>query len=64
MKISINGEMISTVSDLLADVIIEYGATQPYAIAVNGEFVSKSEYSHYRLSDNDKVDIVSPIYGG
>lgn len=34
------------------------------AVAVNTEFVSRSDYNTYTLSDNDKVDILAPVQGG
>lgn len=64
MKISINGEITTIESQTLADAIREYGATPPYALAVNGEFVAKADYAQTKLSENDQVDIVSPIFGG
>lgn len=64
MKISINGQTMNIQSNQLANVIEEYGATPPYALAVNGVFVPKSDYQHKQLDENDQVDIVSPIFGG
>lgn len=64
MKISINGQITDTDANLLADVITEYGATPPYALAVNGEFVAKSDYQTRQLVEHDQVDIVAPVFGG
>lgn len=64
MKISINGKTTNVQSNILADAIAEYGATPPYALAVNGEFVPKSDYQLKYLDEHDQVDIVSPIFGG
>lgn len=37
---------------------------EPYAIALNNEFVPRSLYDQTRLSAKDQIDIVSPITGG
>lgn len=34
------------------------------AVALNGDFVPRSQYSDTLLSNNDKLDIVAPIQGG
>lgn len=64
MKIVINGQDVITKHTTLADIIAEYGATPPYALAVNGEFVAKSDYTIHQVCEQDKLDIVSPIFGG
>ncbi len=64
MKIVINGHDVITKHTTLTDVIAEYGATPPYALAVNGEFVPKSDYHIYQVREQDRLDIVSPIFGG
>ncbi|MFT5708858.1 MAG: sulfur carrier protein [Oceanospirillaceae bacterium] len=37
---------------------------QIIAVAVNGEFVPKTQYSNTILSADDQIDIVKPIGGG
>lgn len=37
---------------------------QKIAVAVNGEFVPRSEYSHRSLQNGDQLDIVQPVGGG
>lgn len=64
MKIVINGQDVITTYTTLADIIAEYGATPPYALAVNGEFVAKSDYAIHQVCEQDQLDIVSPIFGG
>ncbi|POP52648.1 sulfur carrier protein ThiS [Zhongshania marina] len=34
------------------------------AIAVNEDFVPRSQYEHYCLEDGDKVDVLAPVQGG
>ena len=50
----------SKVSDLLT--VLD--AKPPYAVAVNLQFVPKSQYAEYVLQDNDSVEIISPVTGG
>jgi sulfur carrier protein len=64
MNISINGEPFTTNQTVLVQIINEFGATPPFAIAVNGDFVPKSTYQECIISEGDLVDIVSPIFGG
>ena len=50
----------SKVSDLLA--LLD--AKPPYAVAVNLQFVPKSQHGEYVLRENDAVEIISPVTGG
>jgi sulfur carrier protein len=50
----------SKVSDLLA--LID--AKPPYAVAVNLQFLPKSQHVDYVLQENDAVEIISPVTGG
>lgn len=34
------------------------------AVAVNSDFVPRSQYNEYKLNDNDAVDILSAVQGG
>ena len=64
MNISINGESFITEQTVLEQIVNEFGATPPFAIAVNGDFVPKSNYQEFTVSEGDLIDIVSPIFGG
>ena len=50
----------SKVSDLLT--LID--AKPPYAVAVNLQFLPKSQHVDYVLQENDAVEIISPVTGG
>jgi len=66
MKIQLNGE-IKTFdnSASLKDLILKnVDTSQPYSMALNGEFIPRSEYADIDLNEGDKIDIVSPIGGG
>lgn len=72
MKILINGEVFTldlsqcqqSTAPTLAELLQQYQAKPPYAIAINGEFVPQENYLNHTLSVRDKVDVVSPIFGG
>ena len=50
----------SKVSDLLAAI----DAQPPFAVAVNLQFVPKSQHTEFVLKENDSVEIISPVTGG
>ena len=64
MKIKINDEVFSTSSNCLSEIVAQYGAKVPFAVAVNGEFIAKSNYAVTQVQPDDLVDIVTPIFGG
>ncbi len=66
MKIKINGtsqplEKTLNVTALLQD---NGYAGKHVAVAVNGDFVPKSEHGDYIIQDNDEIEIVAPMQGG
>ncbi len=50
----------SKVSALLAAI----DAKPPFAVAVNLQFVPKSQHGEFVLKENDSVEIISPVTGG
>ncbi|WP_372762899.1 sulfur carrier protein ThiS [Pseudoalteromonas sp.] len=64
MKITINGQLVNMHSNKLIECLMEFGATAPFAVAVNGEFLPQSMHSDYLLSEGDSLDLLSPIQGG
>jgi sulfur carrier protein len=50
----------SMVSDALA--LIE--AKPPYAVAVNLQFVPKTQHAQFVLQENDQVEVIAPVTGG
>ena len=42
----------------------DQGQEQTFAIALNGEFVPRTQYAEVTLSEGDALDIVSPVGGG
>ncbi len=48
----------------LQDAVTFYGATPPFAAAVNTQFVPKSSYGQIYLKAGDEIELISPITGG
>lgn len=65
MRIIINGEQCEVEADLLDQILVERGFTNPHsATAVNSTFVHKQNRPVTRLKEGDRVEIVAPIEGG
>lgn len=68
MQISYNGAAYEfdgeTLAQLLAAVLPEAAANQPFAVAVNTVFVPKTEYAQRCLAAGDAVDVLMPVVGG
>ncbi|MEL0654824.1 sulfur carrier protein ThiS [Pseudoalteromonas issachenkonii] len=64
MNITINGELINVNSKALVEVLQNFGAVSPFAVAVNGEFIPQSQHGNYVLNEGDSVELLSPIQGG
>ena len=66
IDVFINGEC-KTVDEqkTLAAVLSENGFNcARIAVAVNSEFVARSDYANYLLKASDKLDVVAPVAGG
>ena len=50
----------SVISDVLS--LIE--AKPPYAVAVNLNFVPKTQHGKFLLNENDQIEIIAPVTGG
>ncbi|MCS6766678.1 MAG: sulfur carrier protein ThiS [Candidatus Protistobacter heckmanni] len=48
----------------VAQALAAYGATPPFAVAVNTQFVSRLSYADTPLADGDRMEVVAPITGG
>ena len=48
----------------VAEALQAFGATPPFAVALNGQFVARSRYALQALSPNDRLDVVQPVTGG
>ena len=48
----------------LAQALEAGGFQPPYAVAVNLQFVPKTQYSATPLKGGDQIEVISPITGG
>ena len=48
----------------VADAVAAIAARQPFAVAVNTNFVPNTRYTDHRLQPGDRVEIISPVTGG
>lgn len=65
MDIMINGISL-TVDDTLdlRELLQQQGFQGSFALAINGEFVPKSDYANTPLHPGDALDVLTPISGG
>lgn len=65
MKVLINQQTHELASDAtLADAVAAIEARPPFAVAVNTQFVPKTQYARHPLRDGDQVEIIAPVTGG
>jgi sulfur carrier protein len=48
----------------VADALAAYGARPPFAVALNGNFVARTQHGVRALRAGDRLDVVSPVAGG
>lgn len=80
MKIHINGEPLNlenganiegngkakdtSVADALQQYLSQKQQEMSFAVALNSDFVNKSQYAFTLLKDGDSIDVLFPIHGG
>jgi sulfur carrier protein len=68
LMLSINNETRSFAEPIvLQELLHEWQNQNPdaaFAVAINGEFVPRSQYQFQLLQNGDSIDIVSPVGGG
>ncbi|WP_286234025.1 sulfur carrier protein ThiS [Thalassotalea sediminis] len=69
MNIYINGQAVtltnqSTITDALQYYLSETQKKHSFAVALNCDFVAKSDYAQTYLTHNDALDVLFPIQGG
>lgn len=65
MKIILNGETREITGTTLAEMLADEGlGAAKVATAVNGDFVPAPARGATRLSEGDRVEILSPMQGG
>jgi len=48
----------------VADAVAAHPTQGPFAVAVNLQFVPRSQYAHTALADGDQIEIIAPVTGG
>ncbi|MEM5426072.1 sulfur carrier protein ThiS [Paraburkholderia sp. EG287A] len=48
----------------VADALTAFGARPPFAVALNGDFVARTQHGARSLQAGDRLDVVSPVAGG
>ena len=65
MQIIVNAKPHEVSGATLADALVELGYTSPaIATALNGEFVSRAKRIDQKLTEGDRVEVLSPMQGG
>jgi sulfur carrier protein len=49
---------------MVADALNLVNAIPPFAVAVNLNFVPKSQYTMHALHENDQIEVIAPVTGG
>lgn len=66
IAITINAQplQLSAENPTLSQAIEQWGARAPFAVALNTQFIPRSQYSNHLLKSGDKIEIISPVTGG
>jgi sulfur carrier protein len=66
LNVSLNGEALHLTETIgLARLLEQQGyQTQKIAVAINGEFVPRSQYTETSINEGDKVDVIQAVGGG
>ncbi len=65
MRVIVNQQVLELAPESkVSDLLTVLDAKPPYAVAVNLQFVPKSQHAEYVLHDNDSIEIISPVTGG
>ena len=49
---------------MISDVLSLLDARPPYAVAVNMNFVPKTDHAKHLLNENDHIEVITPVTGG
>ena len=49
---------------MISDVLSLIDARPPYAVAVNMNFVPKTDHAKHLLNENDRIEVITPVTGG
>ena len=66
LTVSINGESVQFNNSITIEALLlqQGNEKRRLAVAINGEFVPRSQYTQTRISHGDEIDIVTAVGGG
>jgi len=66
LTLTLNGEPKELPESMSLDKAIAHWqpSAEKFAVAVNGEFIPRGEYTRLMLQENDHVELLSAIVGG
>lgn len=66
LSVSLNGEVVQIAGGLTIQQALEQWDyhKNKCAVAINGQFISRTQYSDTVLQEKDDIDIVEPVGGG
>ena len=66
ISVSLNNQTVELESNLNLSEALQHWGYQSHdiAVAINQEFVPRSEYLQTRLQAKDQVDVIAPVQGG
>lgn len=65
MHITINQQPVELPENAtVADAVTRWNAKPPFAVALNAQFVPRSNYAQRHLQTGDHIEIIAPVTGG
>jgi len=66
LKLSLNGEAVELTDPItLSALLVQYTyQAKKIAVAINGEFVPRSQYDDTHMCHGDQVDVIQAVGGG
>ncbi len=72
MKFYLNGTELEishlsqpiNIKQVLSHALAEKKQQQSFALALNGEFIGKDDYTSTEVKESDSIDVLFPIVGG
>jgi len=64
-QVLINDQPVTLLTNqTLQTLLDQFGAQEPYVVAVNQTFVPRSCYAQQSLQSGDRIEVLQPIQGG
>ena len=65
LQINLNGEVVELNSNNLSDLVAHKAPKdRPFAIEINGIIVPSSDFDNFKLTNNDRIEIITAVGGG